>query len=311
MAVSRDAPLSDNALEELSERVIQLEAELAAIRQALAALADPRPVELPSVEASPPFADPDHWCVTMLGPFHLRRSGVDAPPCSSRRGRSVLKYLLCSADYAAPQSVLVEAFWPDADPTTGAHNLQMAVHALRRSLLGWGPGGSNDVVMYRCDHYRLNPTLSIKQDVQRFQDAVRAGQQAMRSGELDAARRDFEQARALYGGSFLCDTPYDDWAEPKRAGLHDMQLMVLAQLSRLYEREGDWDRAAGCCEEVLGADAFREDAYRQLMRCKAALGRRAEVRRVFQSCQERLWRELQVEPALETRQLFEALSSGS
>ena len=298
-----------DTLRELQQRVARLEGELALVRaQLLAVLAEGEAAAPPGLDGAPrsvraPTSD-GVWRVTMLGAFRLVRDGREPAACPSRRGRSILRYLLASPGYTAAQAVLVETFWPSAEPATGAHNLQMAVHALRRSLVGWGPAGGDDVVLFRQDQYQLNPRLHIELDVQRFRDAVVAGQQSIARGDLAAARRAFEAARREYGGSYLSDTLYEDWAEPRRAELLDTHLCLLGQLGALHAQARDWDHAATCCEEILAADAYREDAYRALMRCHAARGRPADVQRVFETCRARLQQELQVAPAPETTALY-------
>src|SRR5437588_4709315 len=87
------------------------------------------------------------WEITCLGVFHLHCADRDVPLCSSRRGQSIFKYLLASPGFAASTELLAECFWPHMDSLAGARNLQVAVHALRRSLRGCGPDGSDDTVL--------------------------------------------------------------------------------------------------------------------------------------------------------------------
>ncbi len=299
--------LVDQTLQGISRRVGQLECELAVLRQALSRLAETRDQSEEPREPTRESTLRETWHVTMLGRFRVERDGAEASLCPSRRGRSILKYLLASRGHAAPQSVLIETFWPCAAPGTGAHNLQMAVHALRRSLDGWGPRGSDRAVLFRHDMYLLHPDLAIDQDVERYRRAFSRGERALAAGNAHESRRAFEEARAEYGGEFLSDSPYEDWAEDHRAALQDMQLSLLGHLSRLYAGAAEWDHAAACCREILSVDPYREDAWRQLMRCEAARGRRSEVRTTFERCVLRLRRELRVEPAAETRQLYHSL----
>ena len=111
---------------------------------------------------------------------------------------------------------------------------------------------------------------------------------------------------ALYGGPFLYENSYDEWAEPHRVALQDLRLGVLGWLSSAYAAQADWEQAAACCREILAADPYREDAVRQLLHCLAATGRLAEVERTYRACRERIWHDLQVEPAPETIHLYPA-----
>jgi DNA-binding SARP family transcriptional activator len=274
--------------------------------------ADPHAVEL---EVAPtllsartlPGAQPGLWQVTCLGRFQLWSGGRLPPSCSSRRGWGVLQYLLVRPGHAATRDALIEAFWPGAEPSAGAHNLQVAVHALRRALRGCGPDGCDETVLFRDGHYCLNPELSIDVDADRFRAACERGRRLAADGQFEPARHAFEEALALYGGPFLGDTRHDDWAEPHRMMLQDLQLSVLGWLSGAYTRTSEWERAAACCRQILALDPYREDAVRQLLHCLAATGRLAELERTYRACRERIWQDLQVEPAPETTRLYHQL----
>jgi DNA-binding SARP family transcriptional activator len=298
------------------QRLLSLEHEVRELRQLL--LADVAPVDTgmarPGLVAVRPDARPPtrarsvDWRVTCLGSFQIVCGGHVPPTCSSRRGWGILQYLLVRPGYAATRDTLIEAFWPGAEPYAGAHSLQMAVHALRRALRGCGPDGSDDVILFRDGQYGLNPALVIDLDVERFRSACEHGRKSAEAGHLETARRSFEEALALYGGSFLPESCNDEWAEPQRVGLQDLRLSVLGWLAGTYAARSDWDQAATLCREILVADPYREDAIRQLLSSLAATGRLAEVERTYRACRDRIWQDLQVEPAPETIHLYHQLT---
>lgn len=319
--IAFDAPRGGPKVEEAWERLLELENQVRELRQMLLSRQDdaPSPDEIEIVQpvylrpsSSPAAASAatpaTPWRVTCLGLFRISLAGREAPSCSSRRGWGILQYLLTRPGYAAPRDVLIDTFWPDAEPGAGAHNLQMAVHALRRALRGYGPHGSNDVVLYRDGQYLLNPALDIEVDVQRFRAACGRGKHLAASGQPEAACRAFEEALRLYSGPFLDDAGYDAWAEPERLALEELRLGALGWLSDAYASRSEWDQAAARCREILAADPYREDAVRQLLRCLAASGRLAEMERTYRACREQIWQDLQVEPAPETVHLYRQLT---
>src|SRR6516164_247660 len=96
--------LGQAPLNSLLERISRLEQEIMELRQCL-------PVQPPQVERprnvpasfsptsrSPRLGTPgtSDWEIRCLGSFHLRCAGREVPPCRSRRGQSLLKYLLAS-----------------------------------------------------------------------------------------------------------------------------------------------------------------------------------------------------------------------
>jgi len=309
-----DEEFSQVTLDNLNERLFRLEREMTELRQFLCVqmsyLEQPadRPITLSGqVDISrSEVSAAAYWEVTCFGRFHHRCAGHDLVPCRSRRGQSILKYLLSLPGHAASTEQLIECFWPHMDSFAGAHNLQVAVHTLRRSLQGCGPNGSDETVLFCDDHYLLNPDLSIVQDVDAFHEAYEQGQCATKAGRSSEAIQAFEQARTRYRGDYLTD-PYEDWASSSRLALQDMQLTLLNQLGTFYYQLGKWELAASCYRQILAVDCYREDVSRQLMRCYAACGRTADVEQTYRACQECLRRDFRLAPASQTRRLYQHL----
>jgi DNA-binding SARP family transcriptional activator len=315
----REGTRGPEHLEEAWQRLLTLEHEVRELRQIL--LADVSHAELrPPCSEEPPTLlglraatrrRPADWQVTCFGSFQVRCGGRMPLPCSSRRGWGILQYLLLRPGFTASRDSLIEAFWPDAEPYAGAHSLQMAIHALRRALRGCGPGGNDEAILFRDGQYGVNAALIVDLDVERFQVASEWGRKSAAAGQVEAARRAFEEALALYAGPFLPESCHDEWAETHRTALQDLRLNVLGWLSATYVARAEWHQAAVLSREILAADPYREDAVRQLLSCLAATGRLAEVERTYRACRERIWQDLQVEPAPETVSLYRQLTRGS
>ena len=216
-----DASPRPRHMGEAWERLLGLERQVRELRQMLLAdvFDDDHGVTASEAEAAPtPLSTHStrlvDWQVTCLGPFRLRCGGRLPAPCSSRRGWGILQFLLARPGHVASRDVLIETFWPGRNQPTGAHSLQMAIHALRRALRGCGPGGDDEAVLYRDGQYGLNPALAIDLDVDRFRAACERGRRLAAASQVDDAHRVFEEALALYGGPFLFESGYDEWAEP-------------------------------------------------------------------------------------------------
>lgn len=247
-----------------------------------------------------------YWQVTCLGIFRLRCADRDLAPCKSRRGQSILKYLLASSGYTASAEALMECFWPQADPVASKRNLQAAVHALRCSLQGCGPNGDDETVLFRNDCYLLNPALCIVQDTNMFRSAYQRGKISIAAGSFIESIQAFEEARSCYTGDFLADS-YEEWVFSHRLALQDMRLSLLSHLGSLYSQGKKWEAAISCYQEILAVDGCREDICRQLMLCYAASGRPADIKRAYRCCQKRLRSDLCLAPAPETTALYQQL----
>ena len=301
-------------LSSMMERISRLENDLRELRQ-LVLLQKPylgismhKPLTISTKsDLHSPTVVGDSWEVTCLGNFRLRYAGRDLALCKSRRGQSILKYLLASPEYAASSEMLIECFWPQVDPEAGVHSLQVAVHALRRSLRGCGPNGSDETVLFGNNRYFLNPCLIYCAGRGSFSSRLRTWSTccSVPGNRLKRNRR----LRRL-----APSTPATITRIAMRSG---HRVAALASSIRGLPCSVSWDLciargrngnvAISCYHEILVVDCYREDIYRQLMRCYAACGRQADVKRTYRTCLEHLRRDLRLAPAPETTMLYQQL----
>ena len=104
---------------------------------------------------------------------------------------------------------------------------------------------------------------------------------------------------ALYGGDYLPDDPYADWAAPTRATLRRQYLDLLLHLAALCGARGELEEAEGCLRRVLATEPGHEDAAATLMGLLAGAGRRGDALRVYQALATALEDDLDVTPAAE------------
>jgi len=244
--------------------------------------------------------------VSVLGRFTVRCHGQEISLGSSKAGRAVFRYLVTLPGRSAPTEVLLEMFWPDREPQEARHKLHIAVSTLRQALAeGLGSTlGERDAIAFVDDRYILLPELPLELDADAFADRVAMGQRLEREGREGEAMAAYEAARAFYRGDFLAQDLYADWAAVQRARYEEMCLTLLGRLAGHYLGKTRYAECVTCCREILARDSFREDAYRQLMRCYARMGRRNQALREFQACQEVLRWELGVAPMHETVELY-------
>ncbi|HEX9386267.1 MAG TPA: winged helix-turn-helix domain-containing protein, partial [Anaerolineales bacterium] len=137
--------------------------------------------------------------VHMLGPFSMTIGDLTVKLPTSR-GLSLLKYLLLHHKQSIPREVLMDIFWPDAEPETARNNLNVAMHSLRRALraLIFLP-----VIVFEAGAYGLEPNLQVWLDVAEFERCVKAGQRLEARSQTTAALTEYETAVSLYQGDFL------------------------------------------------------------------------------------------------------------
>ena len=212
--------------------------------------------------------------IKCFGVFEVRRSatGERIELCHNRNGQAILRYLIAQTRRRAGRDVLMEVFWPNDPPGVARHKLHVAVSSLRRSLAGADKGTGGYLIVDDAD-YAINPAADIRVDLDDFEEHRNLGQRSTGTVALEH----FQAACNLYVGAFLRGTPYADWSQLKREQVTQSYLMMCGTLAAAALQDARYDDAARWAIAALGEDRCNEAAYRQLMRARAAAGRRGRV----------------------------------
>ena len=243
----------------------------------------------------------------LLGSFRVTLDGRRVDTVSSRRTRNVMAYLLSHRRIPVSRDVLMDVFWPSADPDAARNSLHVALTGVRRELRR----ASQAPVLQRShDTYRVADTVAVWVDVEDFERRCAEGRRAERIGDVDTAVRAYEAAGQLYEGDFFADDPYADWAQPTRDALRLLAVDSQTRLVGLYVHRGEFGPAVPVARWILANDPCNEPAHRQLMSCYAATGHVHLALGQYRQCADVLWSTFRVGPARETRRLYEQLWGG-
>ncbi len=235
--------------------------------------------------------------VQTLGRFAVWRGDEAIPPAAwtSRRAATLFKCVVSAPGQRLHREEASEALWPEGAPATSATNLRATIHRLRR-LLDSGHAATS-YLRLEGDMLTLAPGGARPPhdgwlDATAFAAAARAALAGQDAGLCRGAL-------ALYGGDYLPDDPYADWAAPTRATLRRQYQDLLLHLAALCGARGELDEAEACLRRVLATEPGHEDAVATLMGLLAAAGRRGDALRVYQALATALEDDLAVTPAAE------------
>ncbi|MDN5861591.1 MAG: hypothetical protein L0H84_23565 [Pseudonocardia sp.] len=241
---------------------------------------------------------------SLLGGCRIAIDGRQVDTASSRRTRGVLAYLLIHRAMPLPRDVLMDAFWPEADPSAARNRLHVALSGVRQALREVCP---EPVVQRHYDTYSLSSTVDVCLDVERFEAACRTAGRAEAGGDLAGAARGYELACQLYAGDLLPGDPYLEWAVPVRERLRWTAVQAQSALMELYVRRGEYGPGAVLGRAVLAIDPANEAVHRALMRSFALTGQRHLALAQYQRLTRILWRTFRVGPSAESTAVYEAL----
>ena len=228
--------------------------------------------------------------VRLLGSLDIQLDNQPLPPLDSARAESLLAYLLLHRDAPQPRQRLAFLLWPGSGEGQAQTNLRKVLHNLRRAL-----PDADRLIEIGPRTLRWRPDAPLWLDVEQFERAVADGRPA--------------EAVGLYAGDLL-EGRYDDWLTAERERLAGLHADALERLARQHEQEHRWPEAIRCAERLVARDPMREEYHRLLIRLCQASGDRARAVRAYHVCATTLEDELGIEPAPETRAVYEALIVG-
>lgn len=227
----------------------------------------------------------------------------------SRKGRAILVYLALHRQQPTHRDVLMEAFWPDSTPESARNCLNFTLHGIRGRFREID--GPHDWILYKDEHYSLNPDFEIWSDVEEFVHVWQAGEKVEAETGLAHAVRFYERASELYESDFMEEERYVSWPSLERNKLREIYLVILDKLSSYYYSEGRQSAAVSLCKTILQIDGPREDVHRRLMACYYELGDRDKALRQFLRCKTVLEAEFDVEPTRSTIELAQQIKNQS
>lgn len=225
-----------------------------------------------------------------LGPPDLRTEDDDRRLLSvlAQPSRVALLAYLLSEGRQAPlrRERLLPLFWPDATPDRARNALNQALHVLRRALC------QEAIVSLEGDRLRVDPS-KIDCDAVQLQALLASG--------------DTRGALELYGGDFLegygPSGPLGRWIDGERTRLRRLAATSAMRLAETLAAEGNLVDATYRARQAVGWAPADEAAARCLMRLQTEAGEPAAALRTYDALAERLAREVDDEPVVETRRL--------
>jgi DNA-binding SARP family transcriptional activator len=270
------------------------------------------PPRSPTLLNIPPVAIPGNgpWLsVYCLIPFRVILDGQIIDLWPSKKAQLVFKYLLTHRSKLVPKEVLMDIFWPEAEPEAARRNLHQAIYSLRQTL---GRGQSDlKYVLFERDGYRLNPDCDIWLDSHEFEKHFLAGQELEDKNNVDGAIVEYQLAEAYYQDHYLAEDVYEDWIQAHRQYYWDIYLGIALRLARYHLKDKEFTLAVGVSQRIVLKDNCQEEAHQILIKSYLALDQRHLAMRQYQQCVQALKEELNLNPSAETQALYHKLTFAS
>ena len=187
------------------------------------------------------------------------------------------------------------------------------LYLLRRALqpdLAAGKGGASIYVLLDRDTLLL-VTDNMKIDADIFEATAKQLQVRLRNSPQEQTLLDeFDPVLALYGGDFLPEDLYEDWATRRRDRLRRVYSSLLESAAELALANAQGQRACEYLQALVERNSADEQTHRQLMLTYARMGWRSDALNQYQLLCDALREESSAKPLPETMELLRAIQAG-
>lgn len=224
---------------------------------------------------------------------------------TTRRARDIFCCIATSRFRRVEKELLIETFWGDTNLDVIEKNFHPTISHIRKALNSRQTLKQN-FLLYRDGAYQLSGEVSYSIDTEDFEHHIAEAEKAKRENNQEAVEANVEAAYALYRGEFMAGV-FDDWVEERRNYYREQHGRIAKSLLKTAFRKKDWATSLKFAGEILQADPYREDIHFFIMRIHAAQGKRNAAKHQFETLRKLLKDELGVEPAAETKRLYQEL----
>src|SRR4051812_25243390 len=201
----------------------------------------------------------------VLGPLEIRRDGAPVPLRAPAQ-RTFLAALLIEHGRVVSVDALAEALWPDEQPRSARHALEMNASRVRRllgddaALVARSPGYVLEVDPEAIDSVRFERLLAEARELEPARAAARAA-----------------DALALWRGPAFADFTFAGFAQEEIARLEELRQEAEEERFNAELAAGRSAELIGALEALVAAEPTRERRRAQLMLALYRAGRQADA----------------------------------
>ncbi|MCL2544898.1 MAG: winged helix-turn-helix domain-containing protein, partial [Clostridia bacterium] len=202
--------------------------------------------------------------IKMFGRFDILidEKSIEEALSKTRKGQTLIQYLLLHRNEFTPNQKLCEALWPN-DQSSNPENALKTLVSRVRSLLTTCDERLGACIVTERSTYRWNNELDIKVDLFDFE---RLAKELKGVSKLTMqTSRKFDEMQEIYTGDLLAGCANEEWVASRAACLRNEYLRLAHQYVALLREREAYDTLIRVCRTALDVDAFDEELHVALM----------------------------------------------
>ena len=233
--------------------------------------------------------------INMLGKFEVivNNERVDHQLSKSKKGWTIIKYLLLHMNRDVPYNELYETLWPNEESTNPENALKTLVSRMRAFLEACSPELGRCIITNR-GAYRWNSAIDCRVDVSEFETLCK---KVSGTTSLDASKtKIFNRIVDLYAGDLLQGNSQEAWTSGRSVALHNSFIKIVSLYLDLLKEAKHYDDVIRVSRSALEIDAFEERFHMDLMDSLVKVDRDNEAMAQYNHAKSMHFRYMGVQP---------------
>lgn len=244
--------------------------------------------------------------ICMFGGFNLyidtdcKNAGI----LKSKKGMSLLQYIILKHDTAVPNYRLIELLWPNEESSNPENALKTLVSRFR-ALLNQCCEGLGSCIEASRGGYRFVQLPGMTVDIFEFEEICHELQNA--NALTDENRALYQRALSLYTGDLLSTAEQDEWVVSASVGLHGKYMKLVYSYLDFLKKTEEYNDIIQTCRFALENDAFDERLHLELMNALVKTNRNNEALMQYKHVTNLHFRYLGVKPPEGIQQFYKQI----
>lgn len=237
----------------------------------------------------------DQIRIRMFGGFSLfvNNECFDPVIAKSKKGMTLLQYLILKQNVLVLNSTLIEVLWPNEESTNPENALKTLISRFRAILNHCSPGLGGCIAASRGG-YRFQQLPEMTVDLFEFEELTHRLEGQI---ELNVTTDGyFQQVLALYAGDLLAGNDQNDWVINRGVALHSQYIKTVYTYLMLLKKAERYEEIIQCCRFALETDPFDERIHLELMQALVKTSRNNEALMQYKHVTNMHFRYLGVKP---------------
>ena len=235
---------------------------------------------------------------------YINERRADGLANKSKKGVSLIQYLILNRGAPVPNVQLLETLWTDEDSANPESALKTLVSRTRALLNQVSPRLGESIVSDRgAYHWALQPGMSIDlYDILNIRDRLMTQQD-----DPEQTKCLYEEMLRLYRGDLLQNSDLSEWILSRATQLHNDYISAVYAYLEMLKAEKDYAKIVAVCRTALDVDNFDERLHMELITALIHTGRTSDALAQYKHIVHLNYRYLGVQPSDDMREFYKQI----